>query len=180
MITNNTTPSSQKENCIACNTSHLNDELACSFCGYPLKGTDQDQRSFLAIRANHILDLEEQEKKIKQGTYTLYGVSALVVIYGIILYADTTDELEKASVLITNLVLSAIYVGLGLLSRKKPKAALIAGFSIFILTTLLNVLIEPMSLAKGIIVKIVIVVALIKGIRAVTEAQKIRKEHHLE
>jgi len=172
-------PAQAETNCVACNTTHFSGEAVCNFCGYPLKGTEQEQRSRLARRARYAVGLEEKMKRIKQSTYILYGVAALAALYGIMQYASTNEQ-ERVWVLIINLGLSATYIGLGFLSRNKPRAALIIGFSVFILINLLNLLTEPTTLTRGLMIKVVIALALVKGMKAVIEAQKIRKEFNIE
>ena len=77
---------------------------------------------------------------------------------------------------ITNAILVAAFVGLGFWARTKPVGALISGLSLYLIIHLLNAIVEPMSILSGIIAKVLIIGYLIKGIRSVLEADKIKKE----
>ena len=90
----------------------------------------------------------------------------------------SNDETMTAEV-IANFILAAIYVVLGEYSKKKPLACLICGLALYAIVFLLNAIADPVTIAKGIIVKILIVGYLIHGIKATMEAEKLKKEYNL-
>lgn len=59
----------------------------------------------------------------------------------------------------------AIFAGLYVWARSSPYPACIAGLSLYILIHLLSALVEPSSLAQGIIIKVVVVLVLVGSIR---------------
>lgn len=59
----------------------------------------------------------------------------------------------------------AMFAGLYVWARSSPYPACIAGLALYLLIQLLGVLIEPSSLAQGILVKVIVVMVLVSSIR---------------
>ena len=92
----------------------------------------------------------------------------------------STDPAIKSSLLITNLILGAIYAALGFWCTKKPLAAIISGFSLYVLIFILNAIASPLTIVSGIYFKVVIVLLFIRGIKSAIEAEKLKKELNAE
>jgi len=69
------------------------------------------------------------------------------------------------SVLIVNLVLAAIMVGLAIWGRRAPLAAILVATAVYVAVTATNAVLDPATIAQGIIVKILIILVLVRGIR---------------
>ena len=166
--------------CNACFKNVNEIDAFCNNCGYPLKGSEMEQQTFIVDRGNREADLEEANKKIKRAGNTLFWVAGGTVLMGFVLYFTSSDPDEKVGGLIVNLILAMLYVALGGWSRKKPMAALISGFSLYILILILNAVVSPASIASGIIIKILFIGYFINGIKSAIEAEKIKKELNIE
>lgn len=162
--------------CAVCNKQVNSEDSFCESCGYPLKGTEQEQNYFIATRGNKEIDLEEANKKIASAGKALYWVAGLTLVAGLAYFFI----LKVVAVLIVNIILAGIYLGLGFWSKSKPLAAIISGLSLYVLTYILNGIVDPITLAQGIIIKIVMVGLLIKGIKSALEAEKLKKELNVE
>jgi hypothetical protein len=68
---------------------------------------------------------------------------------------------------------------LGIWSKKKPLAAIVTGFIIYMLILILDALVDPKTILQGLILKIIVIGAFVTGIKGAIEAEKIRKEHNL-
>ena len=84
----------------------------------------------------------------------------------------TTQELRDAlewepkSVLIVNLVLAAIMAVLAWWGRRAPLAAVLLATATYAVVIVANAIADPTTIGQGIIVKIIIIVFLVKGIKA--------------
>jgi len=166
--------------CGAC-YKHVNtDDAFCDNCGYPLKGTEQEQTNFIYNRSSKEIDLDEANKKINKAKHTLYWVAGATVISGFILYAVSQDAESKTDLLITNLILAFIYLALGAWSQKKPLTAIISGFALYVIVILLNAFVSPATIFSGLIIKILFIGYFINGIKSAIEAEKIKKELNIE
>ncbi len=116
--------------CSACSKKVNDEDAFCDACGYPLKGTEQDQRYFMSVRNNREIDLDDAYKKIKRAGDILYWIAGGTVIIGLINYYPNRNNPSGSTLLIVNIILGAIYAGLGLWSRKKPLTSIISGFAL--------------------------------------------------
>ena len=165
--------------CKACHSGVLPADAYCLNCGYPLHGSEMEQKTFLVSRDNLQLDIDDYNKKTKVAGNYLFILAALFVIAGLVAAAFGKDR-EVANVqLALDLILAVIFIALGAYSRRKPLACLISGLSLYIIVQLLNAVYSPITLVQGIIFKIIIIGFLVKGIKSAIEVDKIRKEHNL-
>jgi hypothetical protein len=134
----------------------------CNDCGYPEGGTEQEQSGFHAKQIIRKRERNEASTQIKKGRNSLFVVAAIAFLSGIYYYF----KLDDTSVLIVNTILSLSYLLLAFWSQKKPLVALILGLLVYLTTLVINGLIEPETIYKGILVKIFILAYLGKGINS--------------
>jgi hypothetical protein len=73
---------------------------------------------------------------------------------------------EPWSVLITNLILAVVMTGLAFWSKWSPLAAMLVAAAVYAVVQVVNAILKPESIAQGAIMKIIIVLALARGIQA--------------
>lgn len=166
-------------NCRACATGVQEADQFCQSCGFPLKGSEQDQENFIYNRNYQHLELQGLDKKIKSAGTTLYVLAGLSMLSGIIFFFIYNGQAEATAELIAGAVIAIIYFLLALWSKKKPVAAIISGLVLFFLVWILTVIADPVNIVSGIIFKIIILVYLIKGMKSAFEAERIRKQHNI-
>jgi hypothetical protein len=71
--------------------------------------------------------------------------------------------------------LGVVYLVLGLLVKQYPVPMTITGLALYVGTALVSVALDPMNLVRGIIVKVIIVVALVKAVQAALAYERERK-----
>lgn len=98
-----------------------------------------------------------------------------LVMYGIGISASGTDRTGPTAVLITTMSLAVIFFGLWLWGRKSPFPALLTALIVFVSFHLLDAVLDPMALLRGIIVKIVILAGLGSALKNAYVAKR-RKE----
>ncbi|WP_121811839.1 zinc ribbon domain-containing protein [Mucilaginibacter kameinonensis] len=167
------------EKCAHCNADSKAEDTFCTQCGYPLKGTEAEQNKFISERQVEEIDMFTYNKTLRQASNTLYYLAGVFIFAGLIYFFIHKDEVDVVSVVITNIIMAAIFLVLGAYSKRKPLACLISGLSLYVIVQVLNAIIEPISIAQGIIIKIVIIGYMIKGIKSAMEIEKIRKENNI-
>ncbi|SEM58403.1 hypothetical protein SAMN05192574_10170 [Mucilaginibacter gossypiicola] len=167
------------ENCAHCNTQAKPEDTFCTQCGYPLKGTEAEQNIFISERQVEEIDIFTYNKTLRQASNTLYYLAGIFILSGLVYFFIHKDDEDVVTVVITDLIMAAIFLVLGAYSKKKPLACIISGLSLYVIVQVLNAIVEPISIAKGIIIKIVIIGYMIKGIKSAMEIEKIRKEKHI-
>lgn len=165
--------------CGSCYAKVNDADAFCDKCGFPLKGTEEEQQNFINDRTTKEIDLEDYNKKIKTAGTALYWIAAVCALSGLILYGTGPQE-QKIPLLVINLILALLFVGLGAWSRKKPFAAIISGAALYAIILVVNAIDNPLSIVQGIIMKIFIIGAFIKGIKSAIEADKVKKELNID
>ena len=171
-----TTTTQQITNCTSCFNQVNENDAFCTSCGYPLKGSEEEQKNFIMEKNTKEIYLEEENRQIKKSGYALYYIAAATFLSGLILYGTSKNTEVKNTILLINTILAVIYAALGFWSKKKPLAAIISGSALYALVFILNAVTSPLSIFSGIILKIFIVVNFVRGIQSAIRADKLRKE----
>lgn len=162
--------------CKSCYEKVNETDAFCDNCGYPLKGSETEQQDFIVNRTYKEIDLEEYTKQIKKAGMTLYLIAAFMLLGGVILYATS----KETAILIGSVIISGLFVSLGFWSRKKPLAAIVSGAALYAILIILSAIENPLSIVSGIIWKILIIGAFIRGIKAAIDAEKVKKELNIK
>ncbi|MBS1504603.1 MAG: zinc ribbon domain-containing protein [Bacteroidetes bacterium] len=165
--------------CNSCFNKVGPDDQFCNNCGYPLKGSQQEQNSFKTRHIVNTIDLVDYKKKLRNAENTLYYLAGLFALWGIILFFMHKDEEDVLAYCIPNFVLAVVFLLLGAYTKKKPLICLISGFSLYVIVQVLLAINDPSSLVSGIFVKIIIIGFLVRGIKSAVETDRIRKESNL-
>ncbi|MEO6976950.1 MAG: zinc ribbon domain-containing protein [Mucilaginibacter sp.] len=167
------------QRCETCYKDVSPDDAFCQSCGYPLKGTDQEQKDFRLQHDFRNIDLFAFNSKIKKASNALYYLSGIFVVSGLIIYFINPNAENAVAVLITNLILAMLFLALGGYSKKKPLACIISGLCLYTIIVILNAIVDPITIVRGIIFKIVVIGFLINGLKSALEVEKIKKENNL-
>lgn len=165
---------SDPSKCYYCKSSGLTDaDKFCPNCGFPQRGTQPDMKRFIwNINNKHQL-LEDQKKAVKKARNILFGLAILFAVFSILLGLISGFDI---GVLITNLMIAAVYLGLGLWSRKNPFPAILTGFFLYITLLVINAVIDPGTLLQGILMKGFVIAGFIYGYKGVKESAALEKE----
>ena len=173
-----TIPELQPVHCKCCfKKTDANDQF-CQRCGFPLKGSEEEQKIFIYRRGFKEIELKNLQKKIKSAGTTLYVLAAYFFLFGLGFFFINHDNTSSA-VLIANGVAAIIFLLLGYWSMTKPVAAIVSGMLLFIIDQLIPVFDDPSRIFQGLLIKIIIIGYLIKGLQSAFEAEKIRKQHNI-
>lgn len=167
------------EKCAACYTNVIADDVYCANCGYPLKGSEFDQRSFIAGREATSLDLADYNKKIRSAGNSLYYLAGVFLLSAIVIFFTNQDAPEVLGNTLPVLILAILFVALGGYTSKKPLACIICGLSLYIIVQVLAIIGDPTIAFRGIIFKIVIIGYLIKGIKTALDLERFKKENNI-
>jgi len=114
---------------------------------------------FLLARSKAATTLEKLDAANPQDLWNMGGVT--------ITATELRDRInwEVWSVLIVNLILAAIMVGLAIWGKRAPLAAILVATAVYVVVIATSAVIDPTTIAQGIIVKILIIAVLVRGIR---------------
>lgn len=119
-------------------------------------------------------------RKVDAASNSLYWIAGILTVSSVFSYFVMQNDENLIAFLITSIILIGAFLAFGVWSKTKPAAALISGLSLYVIIQLINAVDNPATIFSGIIFKIIIIGYLIKGIIAVTEVGKIKKELNIK
>lgn len=154
--------------CTHCETLIQKNQKYCPGCGYPQRGTAGEKSKFHADRILKNSKAKEAPKLIRQARNTLFVIAGITLLSGLFMFYFQDD----IATLIAAVIMTAIYVILGFWSQQKPLIALVCALLLYLTNIVLSAVIEPETIYKGIIIKIIIIVFLAKGINSALHLRK--------
>ncbi len=142
-------------------------DIFCQACGFPMKGTEEEQRSYRLRISSRKRLLADANKKISNAKTALFVLAGLVTLYGVIMFFSEDDTAS----LIGALLIAIIYLGLAAWASKNPFGAILTGMIIYLTLWVLDILVDPSAIYSGIIIRILIIGAFVKGIKSAREAK---------
>src|SRR5271166_5322451 len=100
------TPAQSAEYCKACASKVTDDDAFCTNCGYPLKGTEKDQRYFIAERSNVLIDMAEFNNKIRKAGNSLFYLSGVFMLIALINFFKNEDDPNVLGIVIPMVILA--------------------------------------------------------------------------
>lgn len=158
-------------NCSHCGSPMAPDKIYCVHCGFPERGTDSEKSKFHANRVLEQRKGDYAKKEIKTARITLLVIAGLSFLFGIFVFFLNDDSAS----LIASGVIAIIYLGLAYWSQQKPLVALVLGLLVYLTNLVINAIIEPETIYRGIIVKVLIIAFLAKGINSALQVRKSQK-----
>ena len=122
-----------------------------------------------------IVDIKPYEKSLKNARIWLYVISAIQVVFGVVQYAIADDKEIGLVVAIVEAGIGVLFFLFALWSYKKPATAFMTALVTFVVIHIGSAIIEPTQIYKGIILKILVIVALVKGFNNAREVEKLKE-----
>lgn len=119
-------------------------------------------------------ELKKYQKHVSNARTSLFVMAGLMVLGGIIASFRLPGEI-LLDIWIEVLIIGGAFLVLAMVAEKKPYNALIAGLVIYILYIVLYFILDPSTIFRGIILKIIVITYLIKGIINAGEIKDIKK-----
>ena len=173
------TPESLTPSCKCCFVTVSNTDQYCPNCGFPLKESEEIQNKFIYNRGYHKMVANELTGKAQKAAITFYIIAGVFFIVGLVQFFIHATEDESSASLITYVVLSLIFLLLGVWSNKNPIAAIICGLTLYSVLLLIQFFTSTTGFFSGIIIKGLIIAGLVRALLNALEADKIRKQHNI-
>jgi hypothetical protein len=160
--------------CHYCKSTGLKEtDIYCPNCGFPQHGTQGQMKKFLWNISNKKKLLEEQKGAVRKARNVLYILAAFNFVGGIGL--GLVNGI-KPVVILAGVLAGGVYFALGLWSKKQPFAALLSGFFVYIVFTVITAINDPSTIYKGSIFKIFFIAAFVYGYRGAKDSKKLEAE----
>jgi len=131
-------------------------------------GSDPDETIFEEAD----FSLEGYDKHIRNARNMLFVIAALQLLP--LLFLGPLTVQAKLLVATVSILVSTMFFILALWTKQRPYAALLAASIVYVALVAINGFLNPSSLLQGAVVKVIIMVLLILGIRNAREAQRMK------
>lgn len=159
--------------CYFCKKQGLQEsDTYCPDCGFPQGKTKEEQKKFILTFINNKHILEDQKAAIKKARNILFIIAGITFVSGIILFAVGAVPL----LFIINTILALIYFALGYFAKKHPLPSITAGLSLYVILIIINGLLDPMTIAQGLIMKIFIISSFVYGFKGALQSKTLQKD----
>ena len=112
-------------------------EKFCPTCGFPQQGTHEEQRDFIYNKNNDEIKSEEFKKSILTARIVLFSLATLNLVFGVLAINNFSFFA------ISSIIVSVIYVGLALWTRRKPVLSLLIALLLYISLVSANYILVP-------------------------------------
>ena len=119
----------------------------------------------LDIRSHH------HQKQIRQARLTIYVVAGIQLIFGMVSGFQFGGNTGWFIFGITASI-ALIFFALGIWARKKPFTAILIALILYSLLLITDLIMQPATIIKGILVKILIIIFLVRGLKKAREAER--------
>ncbi len=126
---------------------------------------------------NEVADMSGYDKNLKTARIYLYIVAAIQMIFGIYEYF-TLREYDDQIALLTGGIdfgIGIVFIVLAVWSYKKPAAAFLTALILFVTIHVLSMISDPTMIYKGIILKVLVTIALIKGFKDARDYEQMKR-----
>ena len=123
---------------------------------------------------SEMVDYTPLEKSMKNARIWLYVIAGMQLIMGIYEYATTDDPFVAWLAFGIDSGIGAIFFFLALWSRKKPKLAFTAALILYLAFNIGFMVMDPENIFKGILIKAIVVVALVKANKNARKYEEIK------
>lgn len=120
-------------------------------------------------------DTKPYEKSLKTARIWLYVIATLQAGIGIYEYTSTEDPTVALVAGIIDAGIGVIFLLLALWSYKKPAAASITALITYIVIYIGMMFIDPSNIVKGVLIKILVVLALVKAYKDAREVERLKE-----
>lgn len=130
--------------------------------------TAAERSALLQLR----FEQETADLQVSRGAISLYVLGGIQLLYAAFLYYSTQEPYTSGALLF----FSALFIGAGVLTRRYPFAVFFSTLVIYMLLIIIGAVSEPGMIYKGILLKIIILVILVKGLQAGIRLRSIKAQ----
>ena len=166
--------------CPKCSAPIMEGQAFCESCGEQLKA-GVERREAVPRAGGEITD--QHRKHIRSARFAIMVVAIITIIVSIVMWYMLQRDIDKASgnplmlinekivafqkvAIASTFFVGLLFIGLFFWAKKNPFGASLTALIIYATSILVQAGMEPETLVKGIIIKIIIILALVRGVQA--------------
>lgn len=158
--------------CDHCKAENDHDKKFCTQCRYPIGGTEEERQRFQSDIAKNKILLKDTEEEIRSAKNIILLLAGFSMLIGVVVYFSQDD---LASLVVYGLI-CILYLGLAAWCSSNPFSAILTAFIVYITLQLVFAFLDPVTIVKGILWKIIFIGSFVKGIRSASAARTYLRE----
>jgi hypothetical protein len=162
--------------CICCKNEVLENSTNCKFCDFPFSGSDEEKSKHIGRFIVNKRVISDSEDSLEKNQYLLYIISAITFISAIIFFNKIEGFYFETVLSFFN---GFVIFFCGFFLKRKPTVLTIIPLVLILSMYLLNYLIDPNTLFKGIAFKLIIITSLVYNIFLIQKSNSFKKNHNL-
>jgi hypothetical protein len=123
---------------------------------------------------NNLVDLELYEKSLKNARTWLYVIAAFQFLMGVYEYFTVEDNVVAAIAFGIDAFIGLTFLALAIWSKKKPTIAFALALGLYVLFLISFMILDSSNIFKGVIIKILVIVALVKANRDARKYEEVK------
>lgn len=174
--------------CPHCSGANPDECRFCEACGLALPSRERlrprviERKGFAGSGIGRDLQLEQLDKQARSARNVMLAIGILQVLLAGILAAvaaggagNTPAEQQTFVIMAISVgVVGVIFIGLGLWARRSPLAASVVGLVLYLSIIAADAVANPATLASGIVIKVIFILALAKAVSAGVKHRSLR------
>jgi hypothetical protein len=176
------------------------DAIACPHCGAPNPPTGTFCQScgkalpsavpsgpritsgegFAGTGVGRTLQAAELEKQSKKAAGALLAVAIIQAAFGalmvFVLLPKNVPDQTRNIVMVSVFGIAAVFFALYFWARRQPLPASIVGLVLFVTMHLLDAIADPTALARGLIMKVIVIAILVNAIKAGIKYRELKRQ----
>ncbi len=130
-----------------------------------------------SIFSGEEFSLEGYDKHIRQARTAIFLAAGILALNLLVLAFTAPGGYEYLwiDLLIWGIFVAAFIV-LGFWTKKKPYYAIVSALVLYSILIIVNAMLDPATIVKGIIFKVIVIVLLVKGLRDARDAQRMKEQ----
>ena len=112
-------------------------------------------------------------RKARNALFFAGGIMFTVDMVLILMQRDQLSDIYLYSIIGVDALVLAAFIGLGLWTKKKPYTAILIGLILFCALQIFAMVTDPTNIYKGLIVKAVVIVTLVTGLKKAKALQQL-------
>lgn len=133
--------------------------------------TNTEQESVLL----DVADMSGYDKSLRRARGWLYVLAAMQACIGVYELCTTEDATVGKIAFGIDLFVAVVFLGLTIWSYKKPAPAFLTSLIFYIVFIVLLCIVDPANIFRGILVKILFVIALVRAYKDAKEIEEMKQ-----
>jgi len=158
--------------CPTCHTTYPREPKDnCYHCGYPFHGTEKEKAVFVATKIMNRDRIVDTTKSIRRARYILFALGGINLLLALL----PGFYYYPVQVILGGL-LALIYLVLGYFAKRYPLGSILTALILLLSLYAINAYLEPFSLIRGILWKVLLLIGLVYALVDVLKANRLRKQ----